>query len=269
MNAVVVSAARAGKRSARPSRSRQAGRRAVFGFSALLFAASATGTVLWCASMSDMGGMPMPGAWTMSMLWMRMPGETWPSVGAAFLGMWTVMMVAMMLPSLVPALWRSVEAASRPGRLAALVGAGYLCVWIALGVGVFLLGIVLAALEMQEPELARAVPMMAGIVVLGAGALQFTAWKAHHLALCRQVTCPSENAAAALRWGVRLGLHCSLSSAGLTAILLVLGMMDLRTMAAVTAAITVERLAPAGKLVAHATGTVAAVAGLILVISAA
>ena len=43
----------------------------------------------------------MPGGWTMSMTWMRMPGQTWPGVAASFLGMWVVMMVAMMLPSLV------------------------------------------------------------------------------------------------------------------------------------------------------------------------
>ena len=53
-----------------------------------------------------MDGMPMPGGWTMSMTWMRMPGQTWPGAAASFLGMWIVMMVAMMLPSLVPMLWR-------------------------------------------------------------------------------------------------------------------------------------------------------------------
>jgi hypothetical protein len=49
--------------------------RAFFGVSALLFAASAAATIVWCASMSAMGGMPMPGGWTMSMAWMRMPGQ--------------------------------------------------------------------------------------------------------------------------------------------------------------------------------------------------
>ena len=38
-----------------------------FVVSALLFAASAAVTIVWCASMSTMGGMPMPGGWTMSM----------------------------------------------------------------------------------------------------------------------------------------------------------------------------------------------------------
>jgi predicted metal-binding membrane protein len=70
-----------------------------FGVSALLFAASAAATIVWCASMSAMGEMPMPGGWTVSMAWMRMPGQTWPGAAASFLGMWVVMMVAMMLPS--------------------------------------------------------------------------------------------------------------------------------------------------------------------------
>jgi predicted metal-binding membrane protein len=76
------------------------------GISALIFAASAAVTIVWCASMSSMGGMTMPGGWTMSMTWMRMPGQSWPGAAASFLGMWIVMMVAMMLPSLVPMLAR-------------------------------------------------------------------------------------------------------------------------------------------------------------------
>jgi hypothetical protein len=38
--------------------------------------------------MSAMGEMPTPGGWTMSMAWMRMPGQTWPGAAASFLGMW-------------------------------------------------------------------------------------------------------------------------------------------------------------------------------------
>ena len=80
--------------------------RAFLGVSALLFAASVAVTIAWCTSMSAMGGMPMPGGWTMSMTWMRMPGQTWPGAAASFLGMWIVMTVAMMLPALLPALRR-------------------------------------------------------------------------------------------------------------------------------------------------------------------
>src|SRR5205823_9712797 len=92
---------------------RMASERALLGVSALLFAASTAVTIVWCASMSTMAEMPMAGGWTMSMAWMRMPGQTWPGAAVSFLGMWVVMMVAMMLPSLVPMLWRYREAVGR------------------------------------------------------------------------------------------------------------------------------------------------------------
>jgi predicted metal-binding membrane protein len=251
--------------------------RVFFGVAALLFAASAAATIVWCASMSAMGGMPMPGGWTMSMAWMRMPGQTWADVAASFLGMWIVMMVAMMQPSLVPMLWRYRQAIGRTGdtrlgRLTALVGVAYFFVWAMFGMAAFFLGVVLAAVAMQLPALSRAVPVAVGAVVLLAGALQFTAWKAHHLACCRESTWRgrtlSADAGTAWRHGVRLGLHCSSCCAGLTAILLVIGVMDLRAMAFVTAAITVERLAPAGERVARAVGVVVTGAGLILIAQA-
>jgi predicted metal-binding membrane protein len=256
----------------------RASQRAFFGVSALLFAASAAVTVVWCTSMSAMGEMPMPGGWTMSMVWTRMCGQTWPGAAASFLGMWVMMMVAMMLPSLAPMLWRYRQAVGRTGetrlgRLTALVGVGYFFVWTAFGVAVFALGVALAAFEMQLPALARAVPVLAGGVVLIAGALQFTAWKAHRLACCRGAPergrkLPAD-AGTAWRHGLRLGLHCSTCCAGLTAMLLVIGVMDLRAMAVVTAAITVERLAPAGERVARAIGAVVVGAGVFLIARAA
>ncbi len=77
------------------------------------------------------------------------------------------------------------------------------------------------------------------------------------------------DAATAWRHGLRLGLHCGLSCANLTAILLVIGVMDLRAMAVVTAAITAERLAPAGERVAQVIGAVVVGAGLLLIAQAA
>ena len=258
--------------------SERASQHAFLGLSALLFAASAAATIRCCASMSAMEEMPMPGGWTMSMAWMRMPGQTWPLAAVSFLGMWVVMMVAMMLPSLVPMLWRYREAVAgtgeaRLGRLTALVGVGYFCVWTALGMIAFPLGVALASIEMHQSVLAHAVPLAVGVVVLIAGALQFTAWKTHHLACCREAsdgirTLPRD-AGAAWRYGLRLGLHCSYCCAGLTAVLLVIGVMDLRAMAVVTAAITAERLAPAGERVARAIGVVVVGVGLFLIARAA
>jgi predicted metal-binding membrane protein len=246
--------------------------RALFGISALLFVASTAATIIWCASMSAMGEMPMPGGWTMSMAWMPMCGQTWFSAAGWFLVMWVVMMVAMMLPSLAPILWRYQQAVGRTGEmrlawLTTLVGAGYFFVWTVFGMIAFPAGVGLAAMAMQQPALARAVPIAVGVVVVIAGALQFTVWQARRLGCCRQVPgcSPTLPADTAWRFGLRLGVQCGRCCANLMAILLVVGIMDLRTMAVVMAAVTAERLAPAGARVARATGVVAITAGLLLI----
>jgi predicted metal-binding membrane protein len=244
--------------------SERASQRAFFGASALLFAISAAVTIAWCGFMSSME-MPMPDGWTMSMAWMRMPGQTWLGAGASFLGMWVVMMVAMMLPCLIPTLWRYRQAVGGTGEthlgwLTTLVGVGYFFVWTLFGIAIFPVGVVLAELEMQLPALARAIPVVAAVVVLIAGAFQFTGWKACHLACCREAPGRGRelkaDACAAWRYGLHLGLHCCYCCAGLMTILLVTGVMDLRAMAVVTVAITAERLAPAGESVARVIGTV-------------
>ena len=253
-------------------RSRRVRSDAVFvGVSALCFAASTAATIAGSASMSAMGELPMPGGWTMSRAWMPMCGQTWAGVAASFAGMWVVMMVTMMLPSLMPMLWRYREAVggTRVGRLTVLVSAGYFGVWAIFGIAVFALGVTLAALAMRLPALARAVPVALGMVVLLAGALHFTAWKARHLECCRATRdhcrkLPAD-ALAAWRHGVRLGLHCCYCCAGLTMILLVAGVMDLRAMAVVATAITCERVAPGGERVARVVGAVLVGGGLFLV----
>ena len=112
--------------------------------------------------------MPMPGGWTMSMAWMRMPGQSWPAAAATFAGMWIAMMAPMMLPSLMPMLRRyrrNIGAIGRVrcGALTAIVTASYFAVWAVCGLAVF--------------------PIATAAVVLAAGALQLTAWKARQLAL--------------------------------------------------------------------------------------
>jgi len=252
--------------------------RAFLAGSALLFAASLAGTIAYSASMAAMGEMAMPGDWTMSMAWMRMPGQTWPGAAMWFLAMWMIMMAAMMLPSLVPMLRRYRQAVGAMGeprlaRLTILVGLGYFQVWAVFGMAAYGLGIAVTATTMQQPDLARPVPLAAGVIVLLAGTLQFTRWKDQHLGHCRASPehgrmLPSD-AGTALRHGLRLGLHCSLCCIGLMAILLVLGVMDLRVMALVTAAITAERLLPAGGQVARAVGIAIVVGGLLLTARAA
>ena len=143
--------------------------------------------------------------------------------------------------------------------------------WTLFGTVALPIGFALAEAEMQHPALSRAVPIAVGVIVLIAGACQFTAWKAHHLACFRESrgrTLPAD-AGTAWRHGMRLGLHCSCCSAGLTAILLVMGVMDLRVMAVVTTAITAERFAPAGERVVRAIGVIVVGAGMLLLARAA
>jgi predicted metal-binding membrane protein len=249
----------------------RAARRRFTAACSLLFALSATATVLGSKSMPARG-MPMPGGWTMSMAWMRMPGQSACGYAAMFIGMWIVMMIAMMLPSLAPMLWRQRIAAVHAGAVhtgwfTLLAGGGDLFVWAVCGLPVLALGVQLASIAMQSPALARAAPLAAGAVVLLAGAVQFSQWKARHLACCRPESAgrhmPDEPASA---WwhGARLGLRCCQCCAGLTATLLVAGVMDLSMMALVTLAITAERLAPGGQHVARAVGVVLLGAGVLL-----
>ena len=236
---------------------------------ALVFLASAAATFVSYRSMSTMTGMEMPGGWTMSMTWMRMPGQSVSDAAAAFRRMWTVMMVAMMLPAVTPALVRyrravRALAAPRLGAFTGIVTLAYFTVWTLAGVVTFPLGMALADVTMQVPALSRAIPIIGGVTIILAGALQFSAWKSEQLSCCRSspIYTPGR-AGAAWQHGWRLGLSCVRCCAGLTAILLVLGVMDLRAMAIVTLAITAERVAPAGQRIARMIGVLAIAAGLI------
>src|ERR1700743_2522755 len=137
-----------------------------------------------------------------------MPAMAMPDDAASFLRMWTVMMAAMMLPSLVPTLWRYRQATTNGGstrtdELLVLAGAGYFMVWAAQGL--------VALLLLKLPAVEHAGPLASALVMLAAGALQLSAWKAHHLACCRRAACEraSRGAGRALRYGLRLGFHCS------------------------------------------------------------
>ena len=189
--------------------------------------------------------------------------HTWFAAPAAFLGMWVVTMVPMMLPVLVPKLWRYQRAATAPATrralATALVGVGYVFVWTVFGAAVYPLSVALT----------RVAPIADGVIVAIAGAWQLTVRKAHHLSCCRHApsrrVTPSADAYAAWRHGTRLGLECVRCCGNLMIILLVFGVMDLRAMGLVGAAITLERLAPAGERVARTAGVAAVMAGLFLI----
>ncbi len=251
--------------------------RTFWGIVALLFTTSVIVTIVWGRSMSAMEEMPMPGGWSMSMMWMPMPGQSWFDATASFLTMWDVMMLAMMIPCLVPMLLRyrrTVDQTSprRLGWLTFLTGLGYFIVWTIIGLIVFVLGIQLNAILMQYEYLSLMVPIAVGIVILAVSLLQFSNWKLHQLTCCQ--TPPfggqkvPDNASTALKHGLRLGIQCSRCSVGLMSILLVIGMMNLFVMAIVTIAITFERLAPASKWVTGTIGTIGIGTGFFLIAQA-
>lgn len=153
--------------------------------------------------------------------------------------------------------------------LTALVGVGHFVTWAVLGAAAYAAGADLMAVEMRWGAVARWLPVATGVVLLVAGGVQFTAWKARQLALCREGSgcgCPpAPNAPGALRHGLRLGVRCSLCCGSLMLALLAIGMMDLVAMAAVTLAISAERLAPAPLRVARVAGVAMVVVGVLTI----
>lgn len=251
---------------------------AFVGLAALVFGTCAVLTTQWARAMSAMPGMTMPGGWTLSMTWIRMPGETWFGATTTFLEMWLVMMGVMMLPTLVPWLWRYRQALSPTnsvGRdwLTAVAGTGYVLVWTLIGGLVYPVGIMLTMIEVVRPDVARLVPMAAGGVVFGAGAIQLTAWKLRRLAHCfghpDQGRVPPPDTHSAWRCGLRLGWRCVTSCANLMAITLAIGLMDLGSMTAIMAAIALERVAPPDRRIARLIGAPAVGLGLYLLARAA
>jgi len=186
--------------------------------------------------------------------------------------MTVAMMVAMMLPSVAPTLWlyhRHLRAVRMPraGQRTMLFFVGYASVWAAIGLALFAMSAELSAMGATSPTNSPSVPWV-GAVVLCAGAVQRSRWKAKQLLRCRQ-TCVTARAvptdgATAWRDGYRLGVDCGLSCAAPMAVLVVAGFMDARMMALITAAITAERVAPAGARIARLTGALALVAGLVM-----
>ena len=223
--------------------------------SALLFAASAAGTILWSRAMAQ--GMAMPGGWTMSMAWLPTPGETRLAAAASFLAMWVAMMGAMMIPSLVPTLTRDRLALESPD----VAGAGYFAVWTVVGAAVYLVGTALVAAELRWPALAPALPIARGVVLVAAGWVQLTPWKARHLACCREGRPRTARPGVAWRRGITLGVDCVLCCVPFMTLLVVTGMMNLTTIALTALAITVERLAREPARVVRLAGLLVIAAG--------
>jgi predicted metal-binding membrane protein len=220
--------------------------------------------------------MDMPGDWTMSMMWMRMPGQTWGASTAMFLMMWLAMMVAMMLPSALPMLlnFRRSEAmkgASRPVGSTVLVACGYFTVWMVIGAIAYPIGVAWARATMRIASLSRAVPTLIGASLLLAGVYQFTRWRMAGLSGCRDPRVDGTanhrgSCRVSLSHGFRQGVSCAICCAGPMLVLLALGAMNPVVMIIVTAVITMEKLTPRFEWIARISGLVAVVIGASMVV---
>lgn len=236
---------------------------------AAVFALATAGTIHFCRSMS--GGMDMPGGWTMSMMWMPMPGCGWSASTAMFLLSWFTMMVAMMLPSALPMLLNlhrsSAGTENHNFETRALFAAtGYFFVWTLIGVAVYALGVAFAVGTMRLEWLSRLKPALSGAALVIAGINQFAPWKMAALRQCRAPDCGTLSIGGALTngwlYGLKQGIACGICCAGPMLALLVLGAMNLAVMTVVAVVIAVEKLLPRPELSARFFGALALVLGL-------
>ena len=232
------------------------------------FLASVGATAYFCRSMCC--EMDMPGGWTMSMMWLRMPGQTWAASAASFLLMWLVMMVAMMMPSAVPmflSMGRSFAGTRTANMVAVLtaVAGGYFAVWLAVGAVVYAAGVAFAAAALGWEPLSRAVPMLSGASLVAAGLCQLTPRKMASLLRCRVAArcdtgCVGRGRGFLL--GCQEGAACCVCCAAPMMIQLVLGMMNPLVMAGVALAIAAEKLLPRPEIVSRLIGIAAILAGI-------
>ena len=163
-----------------------------------------------------------------------------------FLAMWTIMMVAMMFPTIAPIvlLHRMVVRRRGEGVVPTVAfGSGYLLVWAT--IGVLPLGVLVGFRHVAHGS--TWVDRAGGAVLVLAGSYQFTRWKETCLRACRtpltfMVTHDfGSGSAGALRVGLSHGLYCLGCCWALMAVLFVVGLMNLAWMAAIAVVFLAEK----------------------------
>lgn len=211
--------------------------------------------------MADMG-MAMEQAWTVT--------------DALFtLVMWSVMMVGMMAPTALPMLL--LFAAAREGRgqrglsLPTLTfGLGYIAVWTGFSVGATLTQYGLHSAALLSTTMASSSNRLTGAILLAAGAYQLTSWKARCLMHCRSplgflMTNWHDGAFGAFQMGVRHGIYCLGCCWALMCLLFAVGVMNLVWVALLTVFVLVEKIGPAGAIVARVAGAAMVILGIAVV----
>ena len=190
-----------------------------------------------------------------------MAGTLWVGV-AGFLAVWSLMTVAMMLPSVAPvaALYARSFTERRPRRLL-VFASGYLLVWIASGLPALGAAWVFGRLVGTNPLAIRAT---ACIVCLGVAAYQVTPVKRRCLTHCRSPLSLLLHYAAyrgrfrELGVGVHHGAYCLACCWPLMILLVALGTMNLAAMVFVAGFVLLEKYPPRGWPVSWIGATVAA-----------
>jgi predicted metal-binding membrane protein len=237
-------------------------------------------TIWQAASMSmPMGVAVRGGASADGMAGMAMGGvgaAGWSFTGAAvFVAVWTVMMVAMMLPSAAPMIFTFAAAQARRGRAAAIPTwifvAGYLLIWAAAGLAVYALVELGSALATGLAPAARSRwgPLALGITVAAAGLYQFTPVKRVCLDHCRSPLAFiaqhwRDGRAGALAMGLRHGAYCFGCCWALFAVLVAAGVMSLAWMLLLTLVVFVEKLFPRGRFAGAVTGVALVAVGMVV-----
>jgi predicted metal-binding membrane protein len=225
--------------------------------------AAATG-----GTMDGMSGMAMAGA----------TGTGWSASGAlTFVGVWTVMMAAMMLPAAIPMLllFGTVHAGRRAGSGVFVptwvFAAGYLLVWGAVGVATYVVvqfGSNLAT-RVDAGNRATWAPLALGATLGLAGLYQLTPPKRTCLDRCRSpfgfvLMHWREGRAGALRMGIDHGASCLGCCWALSAVLVAAGMMSLAWMVLLTLAVFAEKVIPHGQGTAAGVGVAFIVLGILV-----
>jgi predicted metal-binding membrane protein len=183
---------------------------------------------------------------------------------ALFLLAWQAMIAAMMLPSSLPLIrlfGRAAGAQERPrAAMAAFLG-GYALIWTMFGWAAFVGDAVLHNIVDRTPWLAAHPWLIAGGVLVGAGAFQFTALKDSCLRRCRNpraflLAHYDRGPRSAFRLGRDHGLFCLGCCWALMLVMFAAGVANLWWMAALTGLMVIEKTAPSGGRSVPATGLV-------------
>jgi predicted metal-binding membrane protein len=190
--------------------------------------------------------------------------------------MWAVMMTGMMLPSASPLvlLYGVIARRSAPGSAARPIyalAAGYLIAWAVFSLGATALQCVLAALLLVSPVMEMTNPVVGAMLLFVAGVYQLTPIKQTCLR-----TCQSPLGFLMSRWrsglsgafgiGLEHGAHCVGCCWALMLLLFAGGVMNLAVIAALTAFVAFEKLAPFGAYGARVSGVLLITAGLWIIV---